>query len=74
MYHNIYRSTTRTPHHHLPISIVEHIAQKHNQSKKSEKYRRAIDSQYFNIHTFNHNKFLQTKTIILKKIRHTILV
>ena len=26
MYHNIYRSTTRTNHHHLPISIVEHSA------------------------------------------------
>ena len=24
MYHNIYRSTTCTPHHHLPSSIVEH--------------------------------------------------
>ena len=24
MYHNIYKSTTRTPHHHLPSSIVEH--------------------------------------------------
>ena len=26
MYHNIYRSTTRTTHHHLPSSIVEHSA------------------------------------------------
>ena len=26
MYHNIYKSTTRTPHHHLPSSIVEHSA------------------------------------------------
>ena len=26
MYHNIYRSTTRTLHHHLPSSIVEHSA------------------------------------------------
>ena len=27
MYHNIYKSTTRTPHHRLPSSIVEHSAQ-----------------------------------------------
>ena len=26
MYHNIYKSTTGTPHHHLPSSIVEHSA------------------------------------------------
>ena len=26
VFHNTYRSTTRTPHHHLPSSIVEHNA------------------------------------------------
>ena len=26
MYYNIYKSNTRTPHHHLPSSIIEHSA------------------------------------------------
>ena len=26
MYHNVYKSTARTSHHHLPSSIVEHSA------------------------------------------------
>ena len=30
MYHNVYKSTTRTPHNHLPSSIVEHIVSAHN--------------------------------------------
>ena len=32
MYQNIYKSTTRTPHHHLPSSIVEDSAQFKNSS------------------------------------------
>ena len=30
IYNNIYTRTTRTPHHHLPSSIVEHSAQFYN--------------------------------------------
>ena len=68
MYHNRYRSTTRTNYHHLPSSTEEHSAKKMNEVMEAELTESSkIDSKTDNLRVTEEADVDEAIPIYIKK-------